>query len=65
MNHYKDWRPERLLEPAPRCSSTLNLPLSDADPQSGIPSGTIELFWQSEPPQGWEIVKGVIVCRKV
>lgn len=61
----KDWRPDYLLEPTPRCTQTFELPLVSADPHSGIPSGTIELFWQSDPPEGWEIVKGVIVCRKV
>lgn len=30
-----------------------------------LPSGTILVFHQDEPPAGWEVVPNTIVCRKI
>ena len=60
-----DWRPETIQE-AYRCDRTIDLPLGDTS--GGIdflPTGTVMTFHQAEPPKGWEIVSGVIVCRKL
>jgi hypothetical protein len=30
-----------------------------------LPTGTILVFHQDEPPAGWEVVPNTIVCRKL
>jgi hypothetical protein len=32
--------------------------------EDDLPEGTVLTFLQEEPPRGWELVPGAIVCRK-